>query len=298
MDNALLIDILRPLPRPERIQVRVQVARLRKLCETDQPLEPFLQELLAMLRRLMGATAATVWLRPFGGATLCQGAREGFDERPPSDAAIKAADALVQRHWPSDELLTRWEAGPRTGVIIAPIGHGGEAVAVLQLLFDDHDDWLDQRQAYEQGMRRMLPLIEPALRRRMRIGTASLAQATAQIEQLAVQLNHIQRSIRQAIEGYLTTVAGQSFGSQQDNQAFAKQLQQLLDAHGLRLRCPECGHPAILRFNRSRDASGGAFAFDHYIDGRRTFHGAGASIPKARVIAKPKRRARLAAADS
>lgn len=129
----------------------------------------------------------------------------------------------------------------------------------------------------------------------MNVPTASLAAATDAMEQLTQQLNHIQRSIRQAIEAYLHSMAGQSFGSVAENQQFVRLVQALLESHGLRVRCPECGHPAILRCSRSGGSAGGVFVFDHYIQGRRTFHGGGSIVPKVSVIAKPARHSASAA---
>ncbi|WP_157609882.1 hypothetical protein [Roseimaritima ulvae] len=125
--------------------------------------------------------------------------------------------------------------------------------------------------------------------------TASLAAASDAMQQLNQQLNHLQRSIRQAIEAYLHSMVGQSFGTVAENQQFVRSVQALLESHGLRVRCPECGHPAILRCSRSRGSVGGVFVFDHYIQGRRTFHGGGSTLPKVSVIAKPARRSASAA---
>lgn len=122
------------------------------------------------------------------------------------------------------------------------------------------------------------------------MNTASLKEAADQMDQLTRQLHHMQRSIRQTIERSLQELRGQSFGSLPENQRFARLVQTLLESHGLRVRCPECGHPAILRCSRSGSSGSGAFVFDHYIERRRTFHGGGATVPQLRIIAKPSRR--------
>ncbi|WP_237607363.1 hypothetical protein [Roseimaritima sediminicola] len=124
----------------------------------------------------------------------------------------------------------------------------------------------------------------------MNAPTASMAAANDALEQLTMQLNRYQRSIRLAIEAYLHSMAGQSFGSLSENRRFVKSVHALLDGHGLRVRCPECGHPAILRCSPGGPEGHGQFAFDHYIQGRRTFHGGGSRVPKVLVIAKPARR--------
>ncbi|QDS96710.1 hypothetical protein FF011L_55220 [Roseimaritima multifibrata] len=123
----------------------------------------------------------------------------------------------------------------------------------------------------------------------------SLPDAKVQMGQVNQQIHHYQRAIRLSIENYLHDLAGKTFGSVEENQAFTREVQQWLESHGLRVRCPECGHPAILRTSKSGNSAGGLFVFDHYIDGRRTFHGGGSTIPKVRLIAKPPRRPRAAA---
>ena len=121
----------------------------------------------------------------------------------------------------------------------------------------------------------------------------SIDDAEAQLEELSLQLNNIQRSMRQAIERQLRALAGTTFGSLDANQQFARSVQELLESHGLRVRCIECGHPAILRCSRSAGSPAGVFVFDHYIGRKRTFHGGGSTLPPVRVIAKPARRSTL-----
>ncbi len=118
--------------------------------------------------------------------------------------------------------------------------------------------------------------------------------AQVQLAQLQQQMNRLQRQIRLAIQEQLAMYSGRSMGSLQDNRALAEQIHQLLDSHGLRVRCNECGHPAILRVSPRRGSSDGSFVFDHTIDGRRTFHGGGRALPEIRLIAKPPRRVQRA----
>lgn len=120
--------------------------------------------------------------------------------------------------------------------------------------------------------------------------TVSIAHANAGLERLGQQITGIQRSIRSAIEDYLHQHHGGTFGSFDDNLQFVRGVQKLLDAHGLRVRCPECGHPAILRCARNASARSGVFVFDHYLPDGRTFHGGGAALPILRIVAKPARR--------
>lgn len=118
--------------------------------------------------------------------------------------------------------------------------------------------------------------------------TASEAeQAMSELDQ---ELNRLQRSIRMAIQGQLAKMAGRSLGSLALNQRLAESIHQLLDSHGLRVQCSECGHPAIMRVSPRGESSTGVFVFDHTVDGRRTFHGGRGAVPQIRLVVKPPRK--------
>lgn|GEM_PF-2425960 len=123
-------------------------------------------------------------------------------------------------------------------------------------------------------------------------GTAggSLLATQHRLSVLTQQINRLQRSVRLAIEAEFAGWSGQSYGSLAANQEVARMIQQTVDGHGLRLRCPECGHPAILRCSSRPGVPDGVFVFDHSIEGRRTFHGGGSTLPLLRVVSKPPRR--------
>lgn len=118
------------------------------------------------------------------------------------------------------------------------------------------------------------------------------AGAMAELQQ---QLNRLQRTIRLAIQSKLAQLAGRSMGSLAQNRQLAKSLHELLDGHGLRVMCSECGRPAILRVSPRRGSADGVFVFDHTIDGRRTFHGGRSTMPELHLVAKPVRQPRRVA---
>jgi hypothetical protein len=115
-------------------------------------------------------------------------------------------------------------------------------------------------------------------------------EAQAALAELEQQLNRLQRSIRLAIQAHLATLAGKSLESLDGNRQLAETVHQLLDSHGLRVQCNQCGHPAILRVSPRSGIDHGAFVFDHRIDGRRTFHGGRPVMPEIRLVAKPPRK--------
>jgi hypothetical protein len=114
--------------------------------------------------------------------------------------------------------------------------------------------------------------------------------AAATLTELEQELNRLQRSIRLTIQGQLAKLFGTSLESLEHNQKLAESIHQLLDSHGLRVQCSQCGHPAILRVSPRAGIAHGAFVFDHSLQGRRTFHGGGATVPEIRLVAKPPRK--------
>lgn len=117
-----------------------------------------------------------------------------------------------------------------------------------------------------------------------------LDQTTTTLEQLQQELNRLQRRVRLSIQSQLSSLSGHSLESLQANRELAESIHQLLDSHGLRMQCSECGHPAILRVSPRPSSPRGVFVFDHTIEGRRTFHGGRSTIPKIKLVAKPPRK--------
>ncbi|MCM2374363.1 hypothetical protein NB063_27410 [Rhodopirellula sp. ICT_H3.1] len=112
------------------------------------------------------------------------------------------------------------------------------------------------------------------------------------LESLQQELNRIQRSMRLTLQAKLQGLVGRSLGSLEHNRALAAAIQTMLDQHGFRLRCQQCGHAAILRVSPRKGIPSGAFVLDHTIDGKRTFHGGGAIVPPIHLLAKPQRKPR------
>jgi predicted RNA-binding Zn-ribbon protein involved in translation (DUF1610 family) len=121
---------------------------------------------------------------------------------------------------------------------------------------------------------------------------AAVAQVAARMAACRQEIVLHQVAIRRAVEGAVRGLAGMNCGSFAANRAMAKSVQVLLAENGLRLVCPECGQPAILRCQRAGTSKTGAFQYDHTVDGRRTFHGGSTSFPLATVVPAPPRRNR------
>ncbi|MEO1524191.1 MAG: hypothetical protein AAFX06_02090 [Planctomycetota bacterium] len=118
------------------------------------------------------------------------------------------------------------------------------------------------------------------------------AQAARMLARLQREMNRLQREIRLTIQAQLSQMTGKSLGSLESNRELARSIHEMLDAHGLRVRCPHCGNAAILRVSPRPGAASGVFVFDHTIDGKRTFHGGKTVMPEILLVAKPGRKPR------
>ena len=80
------------------------------------------------------------------------------------------------------------------------------------------------------------------------------------------EIESFKHAIQVSLEVTLNSFAGSNFGSIQNNKTFARSIQELLDSNGLRVACPECGSPAILRCQSAGNSKTGVFLYDHYLE--------------------------------
>jgi len=120
----------------------------------------------------------------------------------------------------------------------------------------------------------------------------ALAQIAHQVTACRKGIDRYQAAIGRAVEDTVRGFAGLNCGSLEANRILAKSVQELLAENGLRVVCPECGQPAILRCQQAGNSKTGVFQFDHVVSGRRTFHGGASSFPLVGVAAAPPRRRR------
>jgi hypothetical protein len=114
--------------------------------------------------------------------------------------------------------------------------------------------------------------------------------AKQHLAQVEMEINRLQRTIRLTIQVQLASLQGCTMGSIKENQDLANAIHRLLDNHGLRVCCPECGHPAIMRVSPRPGSKQGVFVFDHTIEGHRTFHGGRGTMPEIKLVSKPLRK--------
>ena len=179
-------------------------------------------------------------------------------------------------------------------LLFGPIDSQGDRIGVLELNLGSPREngrtaagrlcqvaWLDHlthylRQGLENRFLGNLAPLQPAL--------VNLAATRAEIE-------GFKRAIRVSLEVTLNGFTGWNFGSLNNNRTFTKNVQEVLDSNGLRVECPECGTPAILRCQPAGNAKTGVFLYDHYLDSGRTFHGGRTTFPQLKLVPKAPRRA-------
>lgn len=277
------------------------VRRMMRSVEGDTELQPFLEEVLPTLVDLFSASAGTIWLRAEGIRGAAFALRHRMNEIQWSATERRKHDALVQFAWQQRQPILaepssagRGELGSPAGhaLIFGPVIHLSVPIALVELCIPVEEKALEgaERRQWLRALQLVIDRLHFGLQHRMNLPQATLQAAGIQLKQLEDEIHSYQQSIRRSIETRLRHFQGWSFGSLQENQKFAKLIHQLLESHGLRVRCNECGNPAILRCLNSGNSKDGAFVFDHYLESGRTFHGGPITVPALTIVAKPARR--------
>ena len=130
------------------------------------------------------------------------------------------------------------------------------------------------------------------------LGKASLAgtdsdqdewqiDTTNLLEQLQAGLDAFQVQLIDPLQEYVKRLEGKSFGTFEADRMFAKSLHKIANRLRLRVRCPHCGEPAILRFHNAGRPPRGVYQFEHSAHGKKTDHGGGVVIPKIEFVDAP-----------
>lgn len=310
MTVEILQKAFQGLPNHTPQESASHVRDLATLADGDLPLQSFLELLLPQLCSLFSAEAAVAWMKTSGANGAVFGVRYRMDQVLGTVSEQKKHERLVQLAWQQRQPMLAEPSGERakgdqnlqdggnpTGhpILFGPILHFAEPIALLEIVLPKEGTALTpaQRQLFLRCVQLVAERVYGGLRKRMSLPAANIGQAAEQLKQLGDEVHSIQQQIRRTIEIRLQQFFGWSFASLVENQEFAKQVHLLLDSHGMRVECPECGNPAILRCLRAGNAKHGAFVFDHYLDSGRTFHGGPTTVPLIRVVPKPARRVAL-----
>jgi hypothetical protein len=301
--NSLIEQAIACLP--ESVDSSENVRQLAELVDSDLPLQSFLELLLPRLCSLYNAPAAVAWMKT---QEAVFGVRYRMDALLSTITQQKRHERLVQFAWhhkqpmlvePTDRTQMKLDAGASESnnptahrLLFAPILHLAEPIALLEVVLPNQTGVLpsETKQVYLRSAQLIAERVYGGLRRRMAMPPAQINRAEGELEKLSADLQMLQLQVQRTIEARLAQFQGWSFGSLAENQEFAKMVHQILESHGLRVACPECGHPAILRCLRAGNAKNGVFVFDHYLDSGRTFHGGPTTVPLLKIVAKPARR--------
>lgn len=284
-----------PSPQPLRSP---QIASLAQLVDSDLPLQAFLEQLLPQLCTLFSGAAAVTWMKAHGTSDAIVGVRYQMDKLLQTLTEKTQHERLVQTAWRQTLpfLVQRPDNATGHWLLFAPIAHCDEPLALLEIALGSpggpptREPTPTQQKLFIRAAELVAQRVYYGLRQRISLPPPSIAKAVDQIDKLTDEVRLLQQQIQQRIEQRLQRFHGWAFNELRDKQAFAKHVQQMLESHGLRVECPECGHAAILRGLRIGNAKHGAFVFDHYLDSGRTFHGGSTSVPLIRVVPKPARR--------
>jgi hypothetical protein len=295
---------LKPPASVQRLQMLGWLKKVEKVMASDTTLQPFLEQVLPIIVTHFEALGGLVWLRPHGGHGSWFALRHQMEPILFGAAEAKKHERLVQFAWQQRNpflVAPKAKSAGQPGnpvnysLAFAPVVHWGETVALLELVFR-----AEQAPTIGVLQRALLQTLQVAaehlhhgLRSRLNLPAATIAQATMAVDQLKVEIRSYEESLKRSMEARLRQFHGWAFGSLVENQAFAKMVHELLDQHGLRVKCPECGNAAILRCIKAGNSRHGVFVFDHYLPTGRTFHGGPTTVPNLTLISKPQRRVSL-----
>lgn len=285
----------------QRLQAPGWIRKLERSVHSDLTLQPFLEEVLPIIVEHFEAVGGLVWLRPHGGHGSWFALRHQMEPIQFAPLEAKKHERLVQFAWQQKApllLAPKSKVAGQPGnpinysLAFSPIVHWGEPIALLELvmLAEQAPKTLVLQRALLQALQVAAGYLHSGLRPRLNLPAATISQAAFAVDAIKDEIRSYEESLKKSIESRLRQFQGWSFGSLQENQAFAKMVHELLDQHGLRVQCPECSSPAILRCIKAGNSKHGVFVFDHYLETGRTFHGGPTSVPGLSIIAKPQRR--------
>lgn len=303
MITAIPEDLLAAVDAQQQQAFQAHYAALVALATADCPLEEFLSQFLGHLVQLYRAVGGTLWLRSPGETKVAM--RSSVGPHPLGEEAIAAREALVRfglgRNTaflvePHSTLDARSAVGNPSDDyrLFGPIESQGDRIGVLELNLGP--TWAEGktvagRLCQVAWLNHLTRHLGQGLENRFLGNLAPLQPALVNLAATRAEIEGFKRAIRVSLEVTLNGFAGWNFGSLNNNRTFTKSVQELLDSNGLRVECPECGTPAILRCQPAGNAKTGVFLYDHSLDSGRTFHGGRTTFPKLKLVPKPPRRA-------
>lgn len=302
--TVILDDLLEGIDSGQRADFVAAYRAITQLPSARCDLQRFFDDFLKHTLQIYAATAGAIWFRGHEREPLATRSRSGFERLGLEGEWEKPHDKLLHYALTRNRsfLVKPYSApAPRAGVsnptdsfiVLGPVDHDDGPLAVVELFLGPtplRGQRAAERNRYVLWLDHLITFLCHGIELRFLRKSAPLQPALDQLGAAQVQIESLQDEIRITLEQRLAGLSGWNFGSLEQNQVFATRVQELLDRHGLRVQCPECGAPAIVRCQNTGNAKTGVFLYDHYLDAGRTFHGGPTTWPRVALVPKPARR--------
>lgn len=251
-----------------------------------------IEKLLQVLRQTWSANSASCWKFSSGNTAEIhiRSQQTAMSEEITFDPATQRLIELASGHagilWVEPSATRK----ARRAIGKIPWANDATTPAVIEIEYESSSgsDLPVARDAILHGLEHCLQMIA-RYGSSMFLSSSTASQRCSAVDQLAIDVLHQRRRLCQELSTKLSFFSGQSLSTLEDKQAFVRAVHSLLDDNGLRLECPTCGEPAILRCMKTGNSLQGCFLFDHRVGGKRTMHGGRNEIPSLVVTDKPVR---------
>jgi len=302
--TAILNELLTEIAPDQREAFRRDYRAITQLPSAGIDLHQFLDDFLRHVVRLYAATAGAIWFRGADGGPLSAKAAVGFAElgllngyetahRRLLDFALAKTKAFVVQPFSAPEPNAAASNPTDSFVVLGPIDNAGERIGLVELFLGPtptRGKTAGDRERYALWLDHLNRYVCQGIELRFLGSSAPLQPALVNLAAAHAEIEAFQEAIRRSLEVTLNSYSGMSFGSLHGNQTFTRNVHELLEGNGLRIECPECGTPAILRCQSAGNSKTGVFLYDHYLASGRTFHGGRSTFPQVKLVAKPPRR--------
>ena len=304
VDPAILDELLENVPPESRDAFTRDYRAVSQLPSADCELQSFLDNYLQRIVNLYAARAGAIWFRASQSVELSIKSKIGYSslgicgeievahEQLLRHGLSKTKSLLVKPFSRPDERASA--ANPTDSfVLLGPVDSHGDRIAIVELFLGPtpvRGMTAGDRNRYTLWMDHLIGFLCQGIEQRFLGNLAPLQPALTNLEATRSEIEAYKDAIRVSLEITLNSYSGWNFGSLRNNQTFTRQVHELLDANSLRVECPECGAPAILRCQSAGNSKTGVFLYDHYLTSGRTFHGGPTTFPPVKLMAKPPRR--------
>ena len=306
MAREILDSILNDIASDEKVVFQNQLQELLDLAHQPLDLQHFLNEFLLRSCQLFAANAGVIWFADEAKSRLEAKAEVQIEHLLLDNETHLAHDQLLRdgMSLTSSVVVKPFSAiAPQATscnptdsfLVLGPVRIANHTLALVELVLGPkplRGQTTELQAAYGRWLDYVLASLSDGIERRFLRANATLTPALERLRAVSDEVQDIQQMILKRIEQSLQAFAGMNFGTLKSNQEFANSVHALLDRHGFRVICPECGAPAILRCQKAGNSKSGAFVFDHYLETGRTFHGGPSTFPNVKLTTKPPRRKR------